>query len=52
MSRRKLVLMCLLLMAIGLATFVVRAIAGDELPPDPGDDSVIGPILMTLKSLI
>jgi len=52
MSRRKLALMCLLFMAIGLATFAVRAIAGDELPPDPHDDSIIGPILMALESLI
>jgi len=49
MSRRKLLLICLLLIAIRVAIFVVPAIAGDPLGPDPGGGcDAIGPILESL----
>jgi len=48
MSRRKLLLICLLLIAIRAAIFVIPAFAGDELPPDPGGRSMIIPVLESL----
>jgi len=49
MSRRKLLLVCLLLVAIRVAVFVVPAFAGDGVGPDPGGGSnAIGPILESL----
>jgi len=47
MSRRKLLLICLLLIAIRVAIFVVPAFAGDEVAPDPGGRSII-PVLESL----
>jgi len=47
MSRRKLFLICLLLIAIRVAIFVVPAFAGDDLGPDPGGGSIV-PVLESL----
>jgi len=47
MSRRKLLLICLLLIAIRVAIFVIPVFAGDEKAPDPGGGSIV-PVLESL----
>jgi len=48
MSRRKLLLICLLLILVRIAIFAIPALAGDELPPEPRDEGIIGAILAAL----